>query len=164
MTLESSSESRSKSNQKGINRLYAFRDLSGESTVCRQFLLNFLQLTKSRFESVRKKILRNESQEDFRGKHSNHPLKLSDEIKIFIREHCDLLPSSDSHYTTSSLKYFDNPELTFETLYDLLNDFYLKKTRNKSKSVSISTYKKYFNENVNYTFRKPKKYVCNECF
>ena len=76
------------------------------------------------------------------------------------------IPHSESHYSRehSSLKYFDHAELTFNKLYKLFVEYYISKTGNPIAPIKESTYIKYFNHNLNFTFTKPRTDVCNFCF
>lgn len=43
-------------------------------------------------------------------------------------------------------------------------DYYASVTGNKNPRITESTYYKYFNQNINFTFSKPRTDVCNTCF
>lgn len=145
---------------------YHFHCQTENWVVCKNFLCKLYQVHKSRFETLRKKLLKGESLADKRGQHENHRVLLTDTVKELIQVHCESIPHSESHYDheSSSLKYFDNPDLTITALYDLFVDYYCSVTGTTNIPLDISTYCKYFNENVNFTFSKPRTDVCNICF
>ena len=72
-----------------------------------------LGIGQGRFTSIQKKLNANQSLHDLRGKHDKHVVRLTDNVKTLIRQHCDSIPHSESHYTRedSELNYFDNPDL-----------------------------------------------------
>jgi len=54
--------------------------------------------------------------------------------------------------------------LSLTTLYKLFLEYHTKKTGNENPPTSESTYSKYFNHNLDFTFSKPRTDVCNFCF
>ena len=146
---------------------YFFHHKTINLSVCRGFLCSLLKIDKSRFAITQKKIKNNECLRDNRGKQSSKSsVRLTDEIKKLIQEHCSSIPHSESHYkrADSSLKYFDNSDLTLTKLYSLFVEYYTEKTGNLNFPLSESTYSKYFNHNLNFAFSKPRTDVCNFCF
>ena len=90
--------------------------------------------------------------------------KISPFYKI-IRRHqknhswsCESLPHRSSHYTQkgSKLNYFDDSSLSFKILYAKFTEFYKLKTGINVVPIKESTYCKYFNHFVNFSFEKPK--------
>jgi len=69
---------------------------------------------------------------DVRGRNI-HSIRLSNEVKQIICEHCHSIPHSESHYSRekSKLKYFDS-DLSLTTLYKLFLEYYTKKTGNEN--------------------------------
>ena len=102
---------------------------------------------------------------DLRGKHDKHVVRLTDDVKTLIRQHCDSITHPESHYTRedSELNYFDNPALNLITLYNLFLDYYSAVTGETASPIDKNTYCDYFNYNVNYTFQQPRTDVCNFC-
>lgn len=64
---------------------YSFSNLSRNFPVCKKFLCHLFQIDKSRFGVMQKKLLNNENLNDLRGKHDNHNIKLTDDVKRLIR-------------------------------------------------------------------------------
>lgn len=102
---------------------------------------------------------------DNRGKHDNHAVKLTDELKDLIRTHCESLPHSESHYTRehSKLNYFEMSDLTLRDLYYSFLDYYASVTGRMDIPLEESAYRKFFNNYVNFSFKLPRKDVCNVC-
>ena len=92
---------------------------------------------------------------DLHGKHDKHRVRLTDDVKTLIHQHCNSIPHSKSHYTweDSELNYFDNPDLNLITLYNLFLDYYAAVTGKIASPIDKNTYCNYFNHNVNYTFQ-----------
>lgn len=145
---------------------YIFHSQRRNAIVRQKFLCNTLQIKKGRFATIQKKLLNGESLQDKRGKHENHPIPLTEEIKELINYHCNLIPNSESHYCRekTSLKYFDDPDLTLSKLYLLFSDFYSAVTGDEKCPIDESTYCQYFNHHINFSFSKPRTDVCNVCF
>lgn len=157
-------ENRTKKNFE--NWQYFFPLAAENRLVCKQFFLKVFNISKNRISSIQKKIINGLSVSDGRGKHGKQIIKLTDDIKALIHQHCELIPHSQSHYSAekSKLHYFDDPELNLNILYELFLDYYTSVTGDYSSPISISSYSKYFNHNVNFSFRMPRTDVCNFCF
>lgn len=133
--------------------------------ICRNFFLGLLQISAKRVRVVQQKL--NEGQisiADMRGKHENRPHKIENEVWKMIDEHWSSIPSSQSHYSLNKTKklYFDNPNLTVKTLYELFKEHFCEKTGQLLK-MKYSTYHRYFRTNSMYAFRQPKSDVCDFC-
>ena len=120
-------------------------------TVCQKFLCTLLNIKKGRFASIQKKLLNNKSLQDNRGTRNNRIVRLTDELKKMINEHCLLIPHSESHYSRECTKllYFDHSDLTMCKLYDLFIEYHTVKTGDSNPPLKKSTYFKYFNHNLN---------------
>lgn len=142
--------------QRSVKWEYSFHSLTKHFSVCQKLLCNLLDIRRSRFASIQKKMLNNESLQDNRGKHQNHVIRLSDELKEIIAEHCSSIPHSKSHYFKgkSGLLCFNDPELSIGKLYLLFIKYYTAKTGDSNPPIKESTYAKYFNHNLKYTFSK----------
>ncbi|KAJ8674915.1 hypothetical protein QAD02_010701 [Eretmocerus hayati] len=132
--------------------------------VCQKFLCNLLQIKQGRLATVQHKLKNNIPLKDFRGNHDGRKVKLSDELKLLIQEHCESMDHSTSHYTSSSLKYFDDPELNLKKLYESFLEHHEKVTNRSEIPIDLSTYSKHFNHNLNFSFSLPRTDVCNDCF
>lgn len=136
------------------------------TAVCQKFLCSLLKIKKGRFAPIQKKIKNNESLENNTGKHSNHSMRLSEDLKKIIDEHCSSIPHSQSHYSLerSQLFYFENSNLILTKLYSLFLEYYAEKTGHLEPVITKSTYSKYFNENEKFSFSTPHTDVCEFCF
>jgi len=143
---------------------YTFHSILRRVTVCQKFLCLILGITKHRFATIQKKRINNESMKDVRGRNI-HTIRLS-EVKQIICEHCHSISHSESHYSRekSKLNYFDHRDLSLTTLYKLFLEYHRKKTGNENSLISESTYSKYFNHILDFTFSKPCTDVCNFYF
>ena len=99
------------------------------------------------------------------GRGGEH-LKLTEEIKLLIHEHCNSLPRNQSHYSLehTSLKYFQDSSLCLNNLYAKFCRFSEERKGINVSLIGFSTYSKYFNYFVNFTFDPPRADVCNDCF
>ena len=143
---------------------YFFRFDTINVSVCQAFLCAVLNIKKGRISTIQQKLKNNEPLIDKRG--MKRKIVLTEELKKMIEEHCLSIPHSDSHYRRekSSLKYFDHPDLTLNKLYELFCEYYTAKTGDSNRPLEMSTYTKYFNNNLNFSFSNPRTDVCNLCY
>ncbi|KAL1488158.1 hypothetical protein ABEB36_015116 [Hypothenemus hampei] len=80
---------------------------------------------------------------DERG--GSHNTVLSDDLKKMILDHCLSIKHSKSHYTPSTLMYF-------------------QEDGKSKKPLSLSSYSHYFNHFLNFTFNAPRSDVCDICY
>ena len=145
---------------------YTFHCQTNNVDVCQKFLCNLLNIGKSRFETIRNKLLNNITLNDNRGKHENQVVKLTDELKKLIQQHCESIPHSESHYDRedTTLQYFDHPDLTLTKIYKMFLEYYSAATGDLNAPFDESTYSKYFNHYVPFSFSRPRIDVCDFCF
>lgn len=97
-------------------------NVNGEKTnVCRSFFLNLYQISQKRIRIIQRNVCGGESFNEQRGRHSNRPHKLEQQIWDLAIAHLKTIPNRPSHYNSSSKTnklYFDNPDLTIETLFE----------------------------------------------
>ena len=93
-------------------------------------------------------------------------LKLSDDMKKLIHEHCSTFEYSESNYkfNRSELKYFTDSILSLKIMYSKFREYYKRVTERNSVPIGESTYQKYFNHFVDFTFYMPRIDVCNDFF
>lgn len=141
---------------KVISWNYYFHCIYLRAEVCQAFLCRLLQINKGRFTTIQKKLISNVSLQDKRGTHSHHILKLTEKVKMLIKEHCLSLPHSQS-MENSQMLTFDRPDLTLKRLYNLFIKYYESRTGDTTPPLTVSTYSKFFNRNLNFTFKKLHK-------
>lgn len=164
-TMIRKEDSTNDNNGKPTKWLYHFFFDGNVIHVCKTFLCKVFNVGKARIETVQKKLSTNTTLDDNRGKHDNHIQKLTDEVKTVIQSHCESLPHSESHYSreNSKLNYFDSSDLTLVKLYELFIDYYASVTGKSEIPLDFSTYSKYFNHSVNFSFKMPRTDICNIC-
>jgi len=97
---------------------------------------------------------------DNRGKHSNH-IKTDEKDKQIIRNHINMFPSFESHYSRShSEKKYLNPDLSISKMYRLYKN-YCEDIKTNAQSEPM--YRKIFVEEYNLSFKKPNNDTCNQC-
>lgn len=163
MTRKSSAPSKAAAAGKCVQRrtlwTYTFHSEFGNTVVCQKFLLNCLNIEHKRIETVQRKLKTGQTLKDNRGRHENHFIVLTEEVKALIHRHCNLIQHSVSHYTPGST----HPELTLIKLYESFLNFYATVKGKSITRMDISTYSKYFNHNVNFSCTQPRTGVCNYC-
>lgn len=139
--------------------------LSGRrKKVCRTFILKLYQVSEKRLRVIQNKILVGDDFREQRGTHHNHAHKLNPRVKTLMKEHFQSIPSHESHYSgnKTTLKYFDNPDITIKALYEQFTIFFRVKTKRNLK-MSYEHYFKLYKSQSEYSIGTPKSDVCNTC-
>lgn len=145
---------------------FVFRVENLHFDVCRKFICNVFGVGERRIRTIQKIIMNEESFHDTRGTHGNQIVKLTEDVKTLIYEHCICSPHSQSHYGLehTKLNYFKDPTITLHSLYYSFVDFYASVTGDTVIPIDESTYSKYFNHYVNFSFGVPRTDVCDVCY
>ncbi|KAL4703105.1 hypothetical protein ACJJTC_018142 [Scirpophaga incertulas] len=100
---------------------------------------------------------------DNRGKHKNHPRKLTEDVKKSVCDHIKHLQPVESHYVRkdTSRLYLDS-DLNFHKLFIMYNEWFNPNTY-ESKAETERQYKNIANDNFKLSFFKPKKDQCDVC-
>ena len=72
----------------------------------------------------------------------------------------------ESHYKreSTSLNYFKHSALNLKKLYNLFIDFSQSVIQKDYVAIEQTTYNTHFNRNLHFTFKLPRKDVCNDCY
>ncbi|XP_054091175.1 uncharacterized protein LOC128922870 [Zeugodacus cucurbitae] len=94
---------------------------------------------------------------DKRGQHG-HQRKLDEETVALIKQHIELIPAVESHYTRakSQVLYLAS-DLTISKMYDLFKELH------PDAIIKENVYRRIFCMNYNYSFHRPKKDTCLTC-
>nr|CAI5847710.1 unnamed protein product [Callosobruchus analis] len=100
---------------------------------------------------------------DKRGLHNNRPHKISNDVKMSIKQHIEMFPTVESHYcrARTSKRYLEQG-LTIAKMYRLY-----KSWTDENSITSIGTerqYREIFNREYNISFWVPKKDMCDTCY
>jgi len=103
---------------------YQIRDEKGlNRKVCQKAFLLIHGFGKRRLEILRKKMPVGSTvpEPDCRGKHSNRPLKVSDELHQKVREHIMSFPAKQSHYSRHDNpgRLYLSPDLSIARMYQM---------------------------------------------
>lgn len=131
--------------------------------VCRQFIVSLYEISVKRIRTIQEKIIRgNSGMVEKRGSHANRPHRLEDDVVPLFYEHLNSIPSKESHYSPSTRRYFENPDLNITKLFELFKEFYHEKTH-KLVKMKFNSYFKMFKTRSPVSFSQPKTDICNEC-
>lgn len=109
---------------------------------------------------------------DQRGKHTNRKNKITERIKLQIKTHILNFPRYISNYSRSDNqnKRYLSTELSIAKIYNLYIEKYepdifekLKRSEIVKPIVKYEFFSKYFNENLNFSFGRPKSDTCQTC-
>lgn len=134
-----------------------------EIKTCQMFLRKLFQISEKRIRVIQSKILNNEDFRERRGSHSNRPHKLKPNVMELMKRHLDSIPHDESHYCAhkTSLKYFENPDLTIKHIYFLFKEFHKSHTNEELKMGYPHYFKKF--KSFDYSIKSPKTDVCDFC-
>jgi len=145
-----------------------------EVDVCKKAFCSLLGIGKSRVERLIKKIRSNEfSPVDARGKHTNRPNKLPDDILFKIHTHIESFPKRSSHYSrydNNNIKYLSS-DLNVSKMYRLYLQMHEKDEYDKFEKgdptckpiVKYKYYDKYFKDKFQLSFGYPRSDTCQTC-
>lgn len=130
-----------------------------ELEVCRDEFMALHGITKRRIEYLITS-LKNTGMPpiDQRGKHSNRPLKLSDDTRNKIKEHISSFKGRGSHYSAKdSQKKYLPEELNIKKMWEMF------KMMHPANGVSYETYRTIFTTDFNIAFGYPRTDTCSTC-
>lgn len=153
-----------KESRRNFTRHYFLTRTDGKKIeVCQVMFLNTFDVTLKKARVVVEKKRSSGSKicsEDKRGKHENHP-KVPEDDKLLIKEHINLFPAYQSHYSRShTQKKYLSPDLSIAKMHRLYMDYCKERT---VKPRNESLYRKIFVEEFNVSFHKPKNDTCAKC-
>lgn len=143
-----------------------------ELEVCKVALCLIHGIGKKRLERVASHLTTNITPvHDKRGRHSNRPNQISEDLKKQIHEHVNSFPKRISHYTRNrSTKYYLSSDLNISIMHDLyLEKFEADQHKLKQEGlpykpkISYDFYGRYFRENFNIRFGTARKDTCKKC-
>lgn len=143
---------------------YSMKQNGTQVMVCQKFLLTIFQISVKRLRVIQSKSLSGADFQERRGTHDNRPHKLHGDVVDVMKAHLQLIPSDFSHYCAhkTNLKYFENPELTVKSLFDMFKIYY-QETTNRPLKLSYEHYRKLFKSHFKYGFTRPKTDICDFC-
>ena len=149
---------------------YFLRNVTGEKIqVCKDAFCQVHAIGKRRIEIVTAKLASGVFfSGNNRGLHDNRPHAIPDEIKAQVREHIELFPAEESHYSRQdNLKCKYLPEtLSIAQMYRLFIQKYepdITQQDGEKPRVKEWLYHKIFNEEYNIGFGYPRSDTCEKC-
>lgn len=146
--------------EKKFSHKYYLSDQNGaQYEVCVTFLLNCIQIARTRLFDAIKTTTTNETAKDNRG---NRITKRTNEKDIsFVKDCINSFPSYESHYkiSKSNRKYL-NPCLTIKRMY---REYCIKCTFKRKKPLSEWQFRNIFNTEFNLSFARLKVDTCRKC-
>ena len=131
--------------------------------VCQVMFLNTFDISLKKVRVIVEKKRSSEGKicpEDKRGKHGNQP-KVPENDKLLIKEHINLFPAYQSHYSRShTQKKYLSPDLSIAEMHRLYVDYCKARNIEPQKA---SLYRKIFVEEFNLSFHRPKNDTCAKC-
>ncbi|KAJ8946649.1 hypothetical protein NQ314_008821 [Rhamnusium bicolor] len=132
--------------------------------VCQKYFLNTLDISQTTIRNtLRKRQDGGMVESDKRGKHVSVN-KLSDEMRIAIRNHIQRFPCLESHYSRNrSKKKYLGGELNISRMYSLFKDECLEKDIREEEIPKQWVYTDIFNTEFNLSFKAPATDTCDLC-
>lgn len=126
--------------------------------VCQKTVTDTLKVTSRRIQMLVEKLKNGIEIKDFRGRHTNRPHAIKENVKDLIREHILSFPKQESHYSRSkTATEFLSEDLNLKKMYRLFCEKYPE-----HKSISIRTYNDIFAK-LNLKFGLPRSDTCTFC-
>lgn len=159
-----------------VNAIYKTRPLSwkyqiqlqssGVSIpVCQSFFIGILQISRKRVRVIQGKLSKGDMViKDNRGKHTNRPNRIKQNVWDLAQKHLSSIPHAESHYCAKKTKklYFTNPTWSVKKLFECFQGYFRTET-GMTLGMKYATYHKFFRTQANYSFRRPRTDVCDLC-
>ncbi|XP_050672766.1 uncharacterized protein LOC126970716 [Leptidea sinapis] len=133
--------------------------------VCKTMFLNTLSISFNFLYTALEKLEKGQGavQSDQRGKHVHHQKKITDEMKQSVLDHVASFSPVESHYIRkdSNKKYLDR-SLSSPKMFRLYEEWF-DSSKYTNKITNVRQCRDIINNNINISFHKPKKDVCEEC-
>lgn len=166
ITISIASQSR-----RNVSRKYYLPINNLEIQVYQKMFLQTLTISDKVVNNVCKKLIMSPVlSTDMRGKHSNRPLSIKEDVKNAIRKHINSFSIVDSHNVreNTAKKYLESGLCIFK-MHRLYSEWILDEpstSSNSNNNVINATLRQYtdiFNTEFNLSFFKPKKDQCDQC-
>uniref|UniRef100_A0A8D8SDE5 Uncharacterized protein n=1 Tax=Cacopsylla melanoneura TaxID=428564 RepID=A0A8D8SDE5_9HEMI len=127
--------------------------------VCCATLAHVFSLSDGRIRTMQGKIKSKEgTQKDGRGKHTNRPRAIDNDVRDLVREHIRSFPTIESHYgRTNTAKCSLASDLSLKKMFRLFQ------RDRESRNVTYSLYRKIFNSDFKLRFGVPRSDTCKKC-
>lgn len=132
-----------------------------QQKVCMIFVLNCLQINRSRMFYAINTVTANENAKETRGIFPNR--KTNENDIAFVKNFINSLPTYESHYSNKSIhsnKKYLSPFLTIKRIY---SEYCLKSKFKRKKPVSQWKFRHIFNTEFNLSFARLKVDTCRKC-
>ncbi|KAF9791362.1 hypothetical protein SFRURICE_014074, partial [Spodoptera frugiperda] len=131
--------------------------------VCKTFFINTLSISHQTVYTALEKIKSDKGLIENRGCHNTRPRKMSLETEENIKEHIQLFPAVESHYTRkNSARQYLSELLNISKMYRLYEAWFAE-GHYSCRMASKRQYETIFNTRFNYSFHRPKKDQCGQC-
>lgn len=144
-----------------FNLVYSLTDIHGyQQTVCRNFFLECLQISKNRVLDAVKSEEKNPSASEKRGKGASRN-KTKEMDKDGVRQFIDSIPKYESHYGRSdSEKKYLHHSLNMSKLY---SEYKESREMTNQTFVSNHIFREIFNTEYNLSFKRRHTDTCKTC-
>lgn len=128
-------------------------------TVCAKAFLAIHGLKRDRLKE--KVLQKHKDIADGRGKHKNHPRKVTEENLRRVHNFIEGLPSQVSHYSRSHNKH--RKYIAADLSIAELHRRFISKNLDLKENVSYEKFRDIFNHDFNLSFGTPRKDICHTC-
>lgn len=138
-------------------------DLPNKVFVCKTMFLNTLSIGERTVQTALAKWRSGGGSVSPDRRGGTRTIVMDDEIKQGVLRHVNTFQPVESHYVRKDTsKIYLDGDLTFTKMFSLYNEWCI--SENITKKVStLRQYRDIINQNLNISFHKPKKDICNEC-
>lgn len=135
--------------------------------VCKSAFMSLYQIGRKKISLIQDQIKKGLSAPDLdkRGKHSNRPTKLGEDVKKYVKEHIASFPAEESHYSRANNpnKKYLSPLLSVVKMHKLYLDKCKLDQVSETFFIKESMYRFVFDNEFNLSFGHPKSDTCSTC-
>lgn len=138
-----------------------------QKLVCKRALISLYRIGEKKVRIIQDKIKDGKAapSPDKRGRHSNRPNKISDDVKAYIVQHISSFPAESSHYSRLSNihKKYISPLLSVPKMHSLYLELCTSENKPPEFRVKECYYRSVFVNEFNLSFSKPRSDTCSTC-
>lgn len=138
-------------------------DIPNKVFVCKTMFLNTLSVGERTVQTALAKWSSGGGSVSPDRRGGTRTIVIDDEIKQDVLRHVKTFQPVESHYVRKdTTKIYLDSDLTFTKMFSLYNEWCITENITK-KATTVRQYRDIINQNLNISFHKPKKDICNEC-
>nr|CAH7753491.1 unnamed protein product [Callosobruchus chinensis] len=152
---------------KTASYIYSVTKNGTNERVCKDAICALYQIGRKKIDIIQSRLKSGFSAPplDSRGRHSNRPHKIDQEVKDFVKTHINRFPVDESHYSRNRNphKKYLSPLLNLSKMYQLYLEECNQHNLPEKFKIKKCSYSKIFVTEFNLSFGNPKSDTCAIC-